>query len=231
MAIALSESQSGSGASVSSIAATSWTPAANDLVVVSVVSRNTTATHDSVTGNGITFTKQEAKDGSTSLRSSIWTGQNASPSAGQITATFSASVLGCAIIVARFSGVNTSTPVEVVATGATATDANPTISVTTLTNNAWVVGHCATRVDALFTAADTDIVHDINGGATGDKVYLSMEYGIQATAGSFTLNGTLSSSARVWTMEAVVLKPAATAGSFPPLPEESFIFYLPHYRM
>ncbi len=211
MSIAASGSPvSANNTNVSSLSLTSWTPAANDIIILMVTTRNTTATHNTPTGNNATWTQIFQGNNSTSSRVSVWQGVvGASPSSGQISITFTASVLSAVALAERFSGVDQTTPVEANATTST-TSASPSGSVTTLTANALVVQAIHER-DATFTpnAGFTTIQTNVrDSGTANDQSSCSMMSVAAPTTGSYIIDGTLSIS-RVWRTVTMSLKPAS----------------------
>ena len=153
MAIATAETVSGTATSASSISAASWTPGANDLILVWVACRST-VTVSSVSGNGITFSKVvedlESPQGQCTL--SLWRGMATSPSAGQITATLSGTANAAVIVAHRITGADTGGTngsgaigaSAIANTGATDT-ASPSVNVTTTAANSRVYGGATHR--------------------------------------------------------------------------------------
>ncbi|MHC4691052.1 MAG: beta strand repeat-containing protein, partial [Planctomycetota bacterium] len=104
---------------------TSWTPGANELVLLFVAMRDETIT-PTANGNGITFTQihdidnTQAQGGLTVLR-----GMDSSPTTGSITVTHTGNGEPASCIAVRFSGVDTSGTNGSGAIGNTATDTGP----------------------------------------------------------------------------------------------------------
>lgn len=218
----ISQTVSGSGTSVSSYALGTWTPSANDLIVVWVAIRQNTPTVTGVAGNGITFANVFAvNDQQGQVRLECWRGQAASPSSGQITVTLSGSVIASIAAAHRIAGANTggtngSAAVEVSAsadTGGTDTTA-PSVNITTLSNDTLVIGG-ATHRNRTYTVGAGETAISINNtiGAGGDTTSISMEYQNVTSPTAVTINGTLD-SALDWIQGAVAIKPAGNTISF-----------------
>ena len=214
MAIATAETVSGTATSASSISAASWTPGANDLILVWVACRST-VTVSSVSGNGITFSKVvedlESPQGQCTL--SLWRGMATSPSAGQITATLSGTANAAVMVAHRITGADTGGTngsgaigaSAIANTGATDT-ASPSVSVTTTAANSRVYGG-ATHRSRTYTVGtgETAISLNTTAGTAGDTTSLSTEYQDAATASSVTIDGSLD-SATDWIQGAVEVK-------------------------
>lgn len=215
MAIAVSQTVIGTAASQASIALGSWTPAANDLVLLAVLTRGVSVTHSSVSGNGLTWTQIGASvDGSTNIRASLWKGVGASPTTGQITVTLSAAPATALALASRFSGVNTTTPVEANTSANNALSSTPSVSVTTITANAWAFGAHYDR-GSTFTVGSGKSAISINNvtGTSGNILNISTEQLLMASPGAATLDGTWSAAVS-WAAIAASIKPAA--GGAPP---------------
>ena len=218
MAIATAETVSGTATSASSISAASWTPGANDLILVWVACRST-VTVSSVSGNGITFVQVLSDTEGTQAQCtlSLWRGMSGSPSTGQITATLSGTANAAVIVAHRITGADTGGTngsgaigaSAIANTGATDTTA-PSVSVTTTAANSRVYGG-ATHRNQTYTvgAGETAISLNITAGTAGDVTSISTEYQDVASASSVTINGTLA-SATDWIQGAVEVLAAPT---------------------
>jgi len=204
----------GDDAGVFSITLASWTPAANDLILVVVAMRRTTIV-PSVAGNGLTWTMTgDVTNAQAQMRLFMFQAQGASPSTGSIVVTVTANDRPVAVQAQRFSGVDTSTPVEATAThaGPPVTDDNDMLhSVTTITPNAWAVASGTHRsVDFTVPGGETGININLLGGlSSGTQVSASLWYeGPVATPASTQL-GALDdlSAVKDWSMIVVSLKP------------------------
>lgn len=232
MAISTDATVSGSGTSVSSVALTSWTPSANDLILVWVACRSS-VTVSSMSGNGITFEQvlSDTESPQNQCTLSLWRGMSASPSTGQITATLSGTANAAIAVAHRISGVNTSGSngagaigaSGIANTGATDTTA-PSVAITTTAADSRVYGGATHRAqDYTVGAGETAISINNSIGAAGNITSLSTEYQDVASASSVTINGTLA-SATDWIQGAVevlaaiteILRPVAVI--VPPLP-------------
>lgn len=219
MAIATAETVLGSATSASSVATASWTPSANDLILVWVACRSG-VTVSSVSGNGITFSKVvedlESPQGQCTL--SLWRGMSASPSAGQITATLSGTANAAVMVAHRITGTDTGGTNGSGAIGASAIantgasdTASPSASLTTTAANSRVYGG-ATHRNRTYTVGTGETAISLNNtaGTAGDITSLSTEYQDVASAGSVTIDGALS-AAIDWIQGAVEVKVLATA--------------------
>ena len=213
MPIAVVQTVTGNSASQTSIALASWTPAANDLILLAVLTRGTSVTHSSVAGNGLTWTQILQLNGSTNIRASLWRGLAASPTIGQVSVTLSGAPASALAVATRFSGVDTTTPVEASASASNALDAAPTVNVTTLTANAWGFAAIFDR-GSTFTVGSGESAISINNvtGTSGNVLNISTEQQLVSSPGAVTLNGTWS-AAVTWVAIAAAIKPAAGGGS------------------
>ena len=218
MAISTAATVTGSGTSVSSISASSWTPSANDLILVWVACRSG-VTVSSLSGNGITFAKvvEDLQSPQNQCTLSLWRGMSASPSTGQITATLSGTAIAAIMVAHRISGADTGGSNGSGAIGASAiantgaTDTNtPSVDITTTAANSRVYGG-ATHRQRTYTVGTGETSISINNsvGTAGDVTSLSTEYQDVASASTVTINGTLN-SAFDWIQGAVEVKTAST---------------------
>lgn len=219
MAIATAETVLGSATSASSVATASWTPGANDLILVWVACRST-VTVSSVSGNGITFVQVLSDTEGTQAQCtlSLWRGMSGSPSTGQITATLSGTANAAVIVAHRISGADTGGTngsgaigaSAIANTGATDT-ASPSVNVTTTAANSRVYGG-ATHRSRTYSVGTGETAISLNNtaGTAGDTTSLSTEYQDAATASSVTIDGSLD-SATDWIQGAVEVKVLATA--------------------
>jgi len=124
MAIALEQTVTGLDAG-SSITLTSWTPAANELVLLFVAQRNE-ALVPSVSGNGLTWVSVATVDGNQGQNGlAVFRAMGSSPTTGSISVT---NVSGFDVAVAcRFSGADTSGTNGSGAIDASATTAGPAV--------------------------------------------------------------------------------------------------------
>jgi hypothetical protein len=220
MAIVIAQTVTGSAtAGTSFLTTTSWTPLANELILVAVATRNDLQV-TGVTGNGITFTlvldqRQTLQTAQTRL--SLWRGMSASPIAGQLLIQCGATILAAVAHAHRISGadatgVNGAGAIEAVngaETGALDTNA-PGVLVTTLSANARAYAAFSHRTQ-VFTvgAGETAILLNTSIGNSGNVTKLSTEYQDVASPATVTLNGTLA-AAIDWLAIGVSIKPAST---------------------
>jgi len=213
MAIALEQTLTGTD-SGSGITLTSWTPLANELVLVCVFERNELLA-TTISGNGLTWVQViDVNDNQGQCGLTVWRGMSASPSAGSITI---GNTSGFAFAIAiRLSGTDTtgtngSGAVEATAGATTgATDNNDiTVAVTTVTNNAWAIGFVVTHGGGTLTLVDeTTISINNTSGSAGNTITSHEFYQAVAVAGSTTLLGSNSfSTDREWVIAGISIKP------------------------
>ena len=218
MAIATQQTVTGTATAANSVAPSSWTPSANDLILVWVACRSGVKA-SSVSGNGITFTKviEDLETPQNQCTLSLWRGMSASPSTGAITATLSGTANAAVIQAHRISGaITTGTngadaigASAIANTGATDTTA-PSVTLTTTAANSRVYGG-ATHRSQVYSAGsgETAISLNITAGTAGDTTSLSTEYQDVASASSVTINGSLG-GATDWIQGAVEILAAPT---------------------
>lgn len=214
MAIALEQTVTGLDAG-SSITLASWTPAANELVLLFIAQRDE-ALVPSVSGNGLTWVSVANVDNTQGQNGvAIYRAMGASPSTGSITVT---NTSGFDVAVAcRFSGMdiggtNGSAAVEAsgTATGPAVDDDDAQVSVTTVTDNAWALAVFTHRSATFSTPGDqtTVSINNVNGSA-GNTTTCSVVRKTITPAGSATLGGANDLSAATdWCAAAVSIKPA-----------------------
>lgn len=216
MAIALEQTVVGLDTG-SGITLTSWTPAANELVLLFVAQRNKALT-PSVSGNGLTWVSVATVDGNQGQNGlAVYRAMGASPSTGSISVT---NVSGFDVAVAcRFSGVDISGTNGSGAIDASATTAGPAVDdndmkldVTPLTDNAWAVA-VGTHRSATFTTPGGQTTISINNtnGTAGNTTTCSVwRVGPVSPAALTTLGADNDlNAANDWCMVAVAIKPAA----------------------
>ena len=218
MAIATQQTVTGTATAANSVAPSSWTPSANDLILVWVACRSGVKA-SSVSGNGITFTKviEDLETPQNQCTLSLWRGMSASPSTGAITASLSGTANAAVIQAHRISGAITTGTNGADAIGASAiantgaTDTNaPSVTLTTTAANSRCYGG-ATHRSQVYSAGsgETAISLNITAGTAGDTTSLSTEYQDVASASSVTINGSLV-SATDWIQGAVEILAAPT---------------------
>ncbi len=201
----------------STVTLPSWTPGANDLILVSVAQRDESKAI-SVSGNGLTFTEIANVDNVQGQGGiSLWRAQGGAPTAGQITVTISGNTLPVVVEAQRFSGVDTGTPVEATSTnqGPGVDDRNMLQAVTTATSGAWAVGVGWNRSKTLtLPSGDTPILINQSVSSGGDATRSAMWYeGPVASPASTQLGGANDLSAvDDWAMIAVALRPGGGGG-------------------
>lgn len=199
-----------------SIALSSWTPQANELLLVWVCAKTKTLT-PSVSGNGLTWV-QIGPTGTSNSDNETWLfhAQGASPSAGAVTVTLTGNADNAAVIGVRLSGAatggtNGSEAVEATNT-AFGNDTNLKCSVTTLTADAVVMGLGSHSNDSYsLQGSETAIAQNLTSGSGGARLQCSIVYIAASTTGSYQLgaDGSLGSSGP-WAAIVASIKPAAS---------------------
>lgn len=216
MAVAVGQTVGAGWASGTSIATGSWTP--DGPVLLLIVSRASSNTVSSVTGNGLTWGAiATVPDTQSQHRVSIWEGLG-TPSAGALTVNFSGTLESGYVVAAAFTGTDAD-PFEATAYAeAGAVDNNdPKVSVTPLTNAAMVVGALGVRSagTGVYTLQGAETTISINNasGAGGTEVKASMFHaGVIDPAASTQVGADNSlSTAREWVIHAVAVKPSGGA--------------------
>lgn len=199
----------GSGATVS---ATGLTATAGNVYLAAISNGEANLrTVTGVSGLGLTWAKvAEAQASSTDKgRLEVWVGTGASPSGTTVTATFSGNTQAAAIVVSRYSGVNTANPVQ----ASQASDAPGTGAST------WSLASIAGtltqgRLYAAVNAVDQAGVNFVTPATTGKRadvdsgghVQLGVADGVAALANA--ASGTISPGAVDWQAIALTLRPA-----------------------
>ena len=206
----------------------SWTPAADDLILLQVTQRDELI-GISVTGNGLTWTEIANVDNAQGQNGvSLWRASGASPTTGSVVVTVTGATTPTTAIAQRFSAVDVGSANQGVE--ATATNAGPPVTddadmlqaVTTVTADAWAVAAGSTRSGAAFTVptGETDLLNQtVDCGTAGNRIRAHMWYeGPVATPASTQLGATADLSiAADWCMIVVSLKPSGDAAPIPPL--------------
>jgi len=226
-AIVAEETVTGS-TSTGNVTLTSWTPGANELVLVAVAVRDETAEPVTVSGNGLTFVEIHNVDNAQGQNGIyLFRAMGASPSTGSITVTITGNASPAFAAATRFSGVDTSGTDGSGAVEATASnpgppvtdDADMQVDITTLTNDAWAFA-AGTHRNSTFTepVGETPISTNNLVGSSGEITTLSTWYESVPVAGTVTLGGNgVLNGARDWAVAAVSIKPAGASNSPPTL--------------
>lgn len=216
MSIVIQESVKNSILTGNSFLLPSWTPQANELVLVQVSFRGQSIV-PSLSGNGLTFVEVARKDDVQGVgRVIVFRAMSASPSSGQITITVTGNTKPCAAIAMRISGVDTSGSNGSGAIEATASaevgsvDNNDLkVDITTLTNGARAIAVSYVRIATITLPSDETAI-DINYsiGSGGDNIQASAWYEDTPTAGAITLGAdNCLSGNREWAVIAMSIKP------------------------
>lgn len=218
MAIALAETVTGSTPDQASFTLTSWTPGANELVLVFVAIRDETKTV-TVSGNGLTFVESINLDNAQGQNGvHVFRAMAASPTTGQITVSIASNTLPVFAVACRFTGMDTSGTNGSGAVEATGTAAGPPVTddddmqgdVTTVTANAWAVA-VGTHRNSTFTVPGGQTQISINNtvGSGGALTSCSVWYKAVVSPAATTLGGANDLSAvNDWCVGLVSIRPA-----------------------
>lgn len=216
MSIVIQESVKNSIVSGDSFLLPSWSPQANELVLVQVSMRGQSIV-PALSGNGLTFVEVARKDDVQGVgRVILFRGMSASPSSGQITVTVTGNTKPVAAIAIRVSGVDTSGSngsgaIEAIASAEVGSVDNNDLKVdiTTLSNGARAVAVSYARLaDITLPSGENPIEINYSAGSGGDNIRASTWYEDTPTAGTITLGGDNSlSSNREWAVIVVSIKP------------------------
>jgi len=195
----------------------SWSPAANNLLICCVGIRGTStpAAHvTGVSGNGLTWTKfLERDDTQNAVSFQLWWAKGASPTAGAVTLSLSTLTTNLGVQLLSFSNVAASPIGNTASNDTGATDTTPaTTSLVTSAANSKVVAFITNRSNILsipggsiFTAILVNQGIDSGGNVGRRSSYISSEVVSSGTTvtPSFNLN-----SAGDWIIGAVEIKRA-----------------------
>jgi hypothetical protein len=182
----------------------------NRILVVGVSIRNNAG--QVVNANGVTYagtplTLVDSQNNGTSVRVELWQGVAPAVGTANIVVTLSASArfVGGAV---SFTGVDQTTPVDV-SSFASGSSTAPSVSVTTVSNNAWVVDVLATRLNptALVGAGQTSRWNASTGGGPNGVLGAGSTEGPKTPAGGVTMSWSLGATSQDWAIGAVALKP------------------------
>jgi hypothetical protein len=187
-----------------------------ELLVVSVCTVENTAFEQvsSITYNGDALTRhiRRTYGGGNCGWVEIW--YRVSPATGSNTLAVTLSGTPDYLWVASatsWSGVDTSTPFDVAGVGAEGTNNTGTVSITTATDNTWLVAGFAEYADETITGAGGSQTDDIisQGGPSGTAI-ASSHKGPIASAGPASISYALSAST-AWVMAIAALRPSGAA--------------------
>jgi hypothetical protein len=194
------------------------TSLSNSILVVGVsVSKQNGRTVSSIidtTDNNAALNKAIAFSGGSGMRAEIWYLTNPPSGANSIKITFSGQIGsdGATVGTVSLSGVDQNNPIGATATGG-ATSGNPSASITTINDNAWLIDTVAYDIqnDAATPGSGQNQQWQLNGGASvGMEGFGSTKS--TNTHGSNSMSWTVSNSNN-WGMVVVEIKPASTSGS------------------
>jgi hypothetical protein len=203
----------------------SWTPAADELILVGVSQRNAVSV-SSVIGNTITHTQVDSVVCDQDIaQQDVWRGMSGSPVTGSITVTRAADNGSWLAFAIRISGVDTGgtngSGAAEASNGATnppaTDDANMKADVTTITDNALAMAFGCARLSSLTVpAGETAIRLNFAAGSGGSNITASIwrETALVSPPATVTLgaDGDLS-TAREWGEIALSIKPASAGGT------------------
>lgn len=191
MTIAVEASVAGGGTTGDTSTLTSWTPAADELILLFVAMRDEGIT-PTAAGNGITFTQIHKIDNTQNIGAlTVFRGMDGSPSTGIITVTHTGNTDTVSCIATRFSGVDTSGSNGSGAIGNTATDTGPDpddddllLSVTIDAADNFAIGSGYTRSATVSdppASGETTILINQEFGSGGNRINCHVWYQTGAT--------------------------------------------------
>lgn len=206
-----------SSAAGNNVASLSWSHTAGGsqrILIVGVAIRNSGGrTVTGVTYNGLPLALIGAQNNGASVRVEQW--YLTAPPAGAFTVQVNLS--GNARVTAgsvSLTGVDQATPIDASAP-ASGSGGNPSVTVTTLTDRAWVVDALAHRLSPAVTAGAGQTAQWTNvtgGGPVNGVGGASSTEGPKTPAGAVAMTWTLAPG-QDWALHAVALRPAAAAAS------------------
>ena len=185
------------------------------LTVQTLIQSNQTVT--GVTYNSVAMSQLVTRAGGAEETLYLW--GLANPTTGTNDIVVSVSGAGTLVVdAALYSGAQQTTAVEATnnTSGGAATSAS--ISVTTITDNDWLVGYFRGHGGGAFTAGSNTVVRTAAGEGTRQMVDSGAD---QTPAGAFSLNVTMSSQA--WEAMAFALKPSPAAVASIPLHNQTLL--------
>lgn len=207
-----------------SVASVSQSPVANELWIVEITMRATGIT-PVISGTGLTWVQEAQVDGlQAGPQIRMWRFRGLStttPSSGAITATVTGNLKPVVLQIWKATGIDTSGTNGSGAFSQTVTDQGPAVddadmvhTITTINNNAVVVG-AGTHRTKTYTLQSGETSVDLNyvSGTGGDLMRTSIMYKTAATAGTSVTLGAIGSLNGVqdWSLIISELKEAAGA--------------------
>src|SRR3990167_3960965 len=196
---------------------TSWTPAANELILVAVSMRNNSGGDPTVSGNGLAFVQvAKSSNGRIPVMSTyLFRAMGSSPTSGQITVNTPGNSNPVFAVASKFNGVDTSGTngsgsIEAFVTNNAGTTDNDDMktAITSLTNNTWAYSAGYHR-NTNFTLPSGESAISINNisGTGGDTVYLSTWYESVTNPGTVTVGADNDlNDTTPWSTVAVIIK-------------------------
>lgn len=186
----------------------SWTPQANELLLVGVTFRRLNGSDATevtgITGNGLTWSRvTRLTDTQGAITQEIWQASGASPSSGAVAVTLDNDRTASAQALRITAGA----AINDFAQATTPDGTDPaTVDVTTTVADCLVIGFASCRNNT-FTKGSQFKDNEVNtsNGAGGDVIRISTEYRDLHVAGTLAVSGTLA--ATNWIMGAVAVEP------------------------
>lgn len=182
---------------------------AKRILIVGVSIRDTNMTVGGITYGGAPLTFIDAQNNGTNCRVELWMRVAPATGANNVIVTLSGStrVVGGAV---SFTNVDQASPIDAGPTFAVGNSTAPSVAVTIVTDNAWVMDNLAFNDNATDTVGpgQTERWNRDNGGGAGRINGAGSTEGPKTPAGAVTMSWTLS-AAQQWAIGAVALKPAS----------------------
>lgn len=180
------------------------------LLVVKVGKRGAAGVTVTVTYGGASMTQQISQTGPNFQEVLIFTLIAPATGANNVVVTFSASVNQGFASASSYTGVDQTTPMDAAATGTSGTSATASHSITTVTDNAWVVDNVI--VDALSITMTAATGRTERTNQTNNQTFGTSDRGPISPAGSVTMDWTFTSAD--WTIALAALRPAVSGRIF-----------------
>lgn len=180
------------------------TSSGSNRILIVGVNIGSLAAVSTVTYNGDTMTQIRSEDNGDSAHTSLWylVNPDTGTHAVQISLPIVTSVTAGAV---SFTGVNQTSPIDA-HNGATGTSDTPSVSLTTITDEAWIIDVVGTQNGPMTPGTGQTERWDTLQGATSGAG--STEF--TSTAGTFSMSWTNDAGSRNWAISAAALKPAGT---------------------
>ena len=218
MALAVAETVTGSVTSGNTVTLTSWTPAAYDLILLGVATRDEDSIVLSVVGNGLTWQLvRSVQNDDDECRLRVYRAMGSAPTTGSIVVTLSGNSLPVMCVATRItgadtSGVNGSGAVETSTydNGPSGSSDDMLKSITTISENAWALAF-GTHRSTTFTTPGGETTVSINNsvGTSSNTTTLSVWYEATTTTGTVQVGASADLSGNTdWIIIVVSIKPS-----------------------